>query len=309
MIGFRQLLTRRQVMAQTLLCVGLDPDPKNIPMPIRQYMRGLPVWTMVLKWMIAVVDLTAPYTCMFKPQSAFYEGFDNGRFVLQELIKYIREHHPNIPIFLDCKRGDIANTQQKYGVAHLDMDGVDGMNTSPYMGSDTISALSADQWVGRSLVALCFTSNPSAREIQEIVCADGRFYYEHIAELALSWFQMLKVTADAGLVMAAAFERDKGSGVIDAEHLRRVRAIVGDLLWFLMPGVGKQGGAVLESVKYGYAGAGSMAINSSSGISNQEGEDWYEKIATAACKQASEIMNAMAECGYRLIAPREQGVI
>ena len=244
------------------MCVGLDPLPEKIPESVDK----IQTWERVLIQMRRIIDATAPYTCMYKPQKAHYEAIPEGQKALQGIVNYIHMNYPDIPVFLDCKRGDIGRTQERYRVAHFEIDGVDGMNFSPYMGRDCMKYLVDKNHLERAIVGLCHTSNPSARQVQDIILADGRCYWEFIAETTLEWAKELGIVDNAGLVMAAAYEFPKDSGDIFSEHLSRCREIVGDKLWFLIPGIGTQGGFIKETVMAGYCGSGTIAINSSSGI-------------------------------------------
>lgn len=240
-----------------------------------------------------IIDATASTASMFKPQKAHYEAIPDGRKALQAIVDHIHNKYPDIPVFLDCKRGDIARTQERYRIAHFEIDGVDGMNFSPYMGKDCMAQLVDKDFLGRAIVGLCYTSNPSAREVQDITLADGRQYWEFIAERTLGWAEDLGVAGDAGLVMAAAYETQKGSGEVYSRHLYRGREIVGDKMWFLIPGVGTQGGFAEETVKAAYSGAGSIAINSSSGITTKSlGTDFAEAAAEEAKKLAQQMFDA-----------------
>jgi len=287
MIGFRKALANRQWKATTLVCVGLDPLIEKLPACMTG--RGMVEANDVEEWMVEIVDTTAPFACMFKPQIAHWEAIPDGVVALKSVISHIHNNY-DIPVFLDCKRGDIARTQQQYRKACLDELGADGMNFSPYMGKDCMAALVDKEKPGRALVGLCYTSNPDAREVQDAVLADGRQYWEFIADRTLSWAKALGVVQDAGLVMAAAYEQTKGSGKIHSKHLRLCRQIVNDDLWFLIPGVGAQKGFVAETVSAAYAGPGSIAINSSSEINfASSGEDFAE----AAGKKAMELRDTI----------------
>ncbi len=285
MEGFRRLLEKRQWEVDSLVCVGLDPLPEKIPKCLKSNSSDIYVASDIVFWMKKIIDATAPYTSMFKPQKAHWEAFPNGGWALQEIVKHIKRNHSDIPVFLDCKRGDIGRTQQRYQIAHFEIDCVDGMNFSPYMGKDCMEYLINKEHLGRALVGLCYTSNPSARETQDVKLADGRYYWEFMAETILAWAEELGVAQNAGLVMAAAFENPKGSGKIFSEHLIRCREIVGDKLWFLIPGIGTQGGYISETVRAAFAGYGSVSINSSSGIifASSE-EDFAEAAAEKACQ-------------------------
>jgi len=278
-IGFREKLRLRQESINSLVCVGLDPLPEKLPRCLRRKFWLSQKWKAVARWMIDIVDATAPYASMYKPQKAHYEAFKNGDKILRAVVSYIHEFYPDIPVFLDCKRGDIGRTQDRYRIAHFELDGVDGMNFSPYMGSSCMAPLFDADHPGRAIVGLCYTSNPEAREVQDIVCADGRQYWEHIAEKIYDWAYDIGINENAGLVMAAAYENPKGSGKIFSQHLSRCREIVGSDLWFLIPGVGTQGGFILQTVLASYTGHGSIAINSSSGIIFASSSDDYAQAA------------------------------
>jgi len=254
----------RQVEANSLLCVGLDPLVEKIPEGFSG--AGKTIAERVGVWMKCVVNNTAPFASMFKPQSAHWEAIHGGVEALAGVVDFIHHRWPGIPVFLDCKRGDIDRTQERYRLAHLDMLGADGMNFSPYMGDETIAALVDKDNPGKAIVAVCYTSNKGGRRFQDALLSDNRPLWEHIAEWTLQWAKELGIVADAGLVMASAYENPKGSGNIYSEHLVRCRQLVGDKLWFLIPGIGTQGGFVEETVRASYKGPGSIAINSSSGI-------------------------------------------
>ena len=288
MIGFRKALANRQLEMKTLVCVGLDPLTDKMPACVTS--RFGSVAGAVENWMIGIVDATAPYACMYKPQIAHWEAIPGGINALANVIRHIHKKYSELPVFLDCKRGDIARTQQQYRKACLDELGADGMNFSPYMGKDCMAALVDKERPGRALVGLCYTSNPDAREVQDALLFNGQPYWAFIAGRILDWATKLGVVQDAGLVMAAAYEHIKGSGEIYSSHLRLCRQIVSDDLWFLIPGVGAQQGFVAETVSAAYAGPGSIAINSSSEINfASSGADFAE----AAGKKAMELRDTI----------------
>lgn len=289
--GFREMLKARQEKVNTLLCVGLDPLPEKVP----DCIRGDSLWERVATQMKEIVDATANHACMFKPQKAHYEAIPEGQKALRAIIDHIHNKYPDIPVFLDCKRGDIDRTQQRYRVAHFEVDGVDGMNFNPYMGKDCMQQLVDKNNLGRALVGLCYTSNKSARQVQDVKLADGRLYWEFIAETTMQWAEELDVTENAGLVMAAAYEVEKGSSLIFSWHLSRGRIIVGNKLWFLIPGIGTQGGFVEETIRTSYKGFGSIAINSSSGITSASmGPDFAEAADLEAQKLQTKIRVGLA---------------
>lgn len=298
------MLKERQEKVDSLVCVGIDPLPEKLPpclMSGSDNFNSAHLATDIATWMEQIIDATAEYTSMYKPQKAHYEAFPNGAFTLQKVVKYIKRNYPEIPVFLDCKRGDIGRTQQRYQIAQFEIDGVDGMNFSPYMGKDCMEHLVNKDHLGRTIVGLCYTSNPSARETQDIKLADGRQYWEFMAETILTWAENLGIVENAGLVMAAAFENPRGSGKIFSDHLSSCRSIVGDKLWFLIPGIGTQEGSVRETVKAAYAKCdpkeyGLIAINSSSKIDfASSGEDFAVASGAEAKKLRDEIRKAYHE--------------
>lgn len=288
--SFRKKLADRQEEVASLACIGLDPLPEKLPKCIIEFGYE---WEKIAYWMCRIVDATAPYASMFKPQRAHYEAIWDGELALRKVVRHIHLEHPKIPIFLDCKRGDIGRTQNRYRVAQFELDGVDGVNFSPYMGKDCMSSLFDPEYPDRAIVGLCYTSNPDAREIQDVRMESGDLYWEFIAKKIHEWAFKIGINENAGLVMAAAHEKPKDSGTIFSRHLSRGRELVGNDLWFLIPGIGTQGGFVEETVRSAYIGNGSIAINSSSGIIfASSGEDYAE----AARAKAKELRDQIRQC-------------
>lgn len=257
MIGFRQKLKERQEKIDSLVCIGLDPLPEKIP---ARFKSSSTTSLQIVNWMNEIVDKTAPYASMFKLQIAHWEAVGGSDF-LGTTIFHIKQRYPDIPVFIDCKRGDIGRTQACYATALFDLAQADGVNFNPYMGKDCMEGLA--KYPGKALVGLCYTSNQSAREMQNVVLLNGKYYWEFVAERVLEWSQELGVTENAGLVMAAAYL--DGDYIIDY-HLTSCRKIVKDKLWFLIPGIGTQGGCVERTVLASYMGYGSIALSSSSDI-------------------------------------------
>jgi orotidine-5'-phosphate decarboxylase len=296
-MGFRKRLAERQQEVNSLVCVGLDPLLEKIPRKIYNEFSTLPDWVKIAFWMIQMVDATAPLASLFKPQRAHWESIDDqggGEKALRAVIRHIKLEHPTIPVFLDCKRGDISRTQERYRITHHDNDGVHGANFSPYMGKDTMSAFIDPTDKGWGVVGLGYTSNKSAREVQDVKIEDGRQYWEFIVEKILTWAKELGVLDDAGIVMAAAHEYPKDSGKVFSWHLEQARRIVRQLLWFLIPGIGTQGGFVEQTVKAAFGGPGTIAINSSSGIIFASMEDDY---AIQAAGKTEELRDQIRAAG------------
>lgn len=257
---FCERLEKRQQATGSALCVGLDPDLDSIPEKFRKIDDHLSVTSRMME----VVDLTKPVTSMYKLQRAHYEAFPRGEHAMRSIITYIKARYPDVPIFVDAKRGDIDRTQRKYRSAIFEADGADGTNVSCYMGSTPFLNMFDPEHPERAIVNLVYTSNPDAREIQEALMADGDPFWLFMAKKTLSWADKCKAQ-NVGFVMAAAYERD---GSVYSDHLRRCRELDQGRVWYLMPGFGTQGGFVEASVQAAWAGWGSVAMNASSSICN-----------------------------------------
>lgn len=267
--GFRQRLAERQKKLGHALCVGLDPDYVRIPDDFK-YPDARPS-DEILFWMMRIVDQTAEFATVFKPQSAYYERFGwRGVKALCELVQHIRENHPEVPILLDCKRGDIDRTQMQYRDAVFGAYlGVDAANVSPYMGKEPVACMHDNAHPERGIISLIYTSNKGAREVQDItvIHPDTGEHMPHwyfMANKVLGWAKEAGIT-NLGFVMAAAHKKDER---VYADHLVRCRQLDEGVPFYLMPGFGAQGGFVEASVEAAWAGPGSVCMNSSSGISN-----------------------------------------
>lgn len=294
--SFRAILTERQTKVDSLVCVGLDPLIEKAP---KHLLGGLthpelgPA-TLYL-WMKSIVDATAPYASMFKPQLAHWEAIRGGVEMLRLIITYIHNNYPDIPVLADSKRVDIDRTQAQYAEAILGNLNADGMNYCGYMGRDTLKSLAQPKFAGRALVGLGRTSNPDAWEVQDAYMASNRCLWQFMVEKQLAWSQEFGVLENAGIVMGAAHKDPISLNSIYSDHLARAREIVGTSMWFLIPGIGTQGGFVLATVRAAYAGPGTIAINSSSGIIfASQGEDFASAAGKATETLRDEIRLAVA---------------
>ncbi len=204
----------------SLLCVGLDPQLDVI--------AAADVFPLNRK----VIDATCGAACLYKPNSAFYEARGvEGMRALERTIGYI--HEKGLPVLIDAKRGDIASTAEAYAKAIFDVLDADAVTLSPLLGFDSVEPFA--RYADRGLFLLCHTSNPGARDLQELD-AGGVPFYERIASIAQGW----NGGGNIGLVIGATFP----------DVLVRVRAIA-PTMWFLLPGVGSQGGDLEASVSAG----------------------------------------------------------
>lgn len=268
-MAFIPQLRQRWQAANSLLCVGLDPDLARLPAALADEADALYLFCR------DIVDATAEYACAFKPQIAYFAAHEGGEDALKRLIAHIHAAHPGIPVVLDSKRGDIGSTAAQYAREAFGRFAADAVTLNPYMGHD--SAEPFLQYRERGCIFLCHTSNPGARDFQELL-VDGAPLYQHVARtIAQAW----NTHGNCALVLGATFP----------EELGRIRAIVGDMP-LLIPGVGAQGGDVAAVVQNGKTRDGTgLMINSSRGILYAStGADWRD-AAAAAARQLRDAIN------------------
>ncbi|WP_460918227.1 orotidine-5'-phosphate decarboxylase [Salinarchaeum chitinilyticum] len=257
-------LADRVASADSLLCVGLDPDPDRLPASVADH--DLPRWAFNRR----IIDATAEHAAAFKPNAAFYEDPDGWR-ALEETLAYAEGK--GVPVILDAKRADIGNTARQY--AKL-LDRADAITANPYMGEDSLQPfLSHDE---AATFVLCRTSNPGGADLQSLELDDGDRVYERVADLSSKWDD-----GNVGLVV----------GATAPDELEEVRERVPELP-FLVPGVGAQGGDVEAAVEHGVAAEGPYEgvglVNSTRGIifswedANVPGEEFEKAAGSAAAK-------------------------
>jgi orotidine-5'-phosphate decarboxylase len=266
MDSFRDRLTAQWRASDSLLCVGLDPDPSRFPAHLRDGEDA------IYAFCRAIVDATADLVCAFKPQIAYFAS-TAAEEQLAELITYIKTKFPRVPVILDAKRGDIGATAEHYAREVFERYRADAVTLSPLMGYDSIEPFLA--YADRGAFLLCRTSNPGGSDFQ-MLDVGGIKLYEHIAKLATRWSR----NGQLGLVVGATFPAE----------LARVRAIVGDLP-VLVPGIGAQGGDVKASVEAGQTPNGlGLVINSSRAILYAgHAEDFAAEARRAAERTRDEI--------------------
>ena len=273
-MGFTGKLRARWETADSLLCVGLDPDPAKFPDAFVDDEDAL------FSFCRDIADATAEYACAFKPQIAYFAAHNNGEAQLQRLIAHINGAHPQVPVILDAKRGDIGSTAEQYATEAFDRFGADAVTLNPYMGRD-----SADPFLQRNdrgCVFLCHTSNPGARDFQELTVHDGSGggepLYQHVARtIANEW----NADGNCALVVGATFP----------EELKIIRGIVGDMP-LLIPGIGAQGGDVEATVRNGKTADGTgLMINSSRGILYASRGAGYAEAAADAARGLRDAIN------------------
>ena len=273
-MGFIDKLRARWQQADSLVCVGLDPDPAKFPDALVDDEDAL------FSFCRDIVDATAGYACAFKPQIAYFAAHNGGEAALQRLIAHINGAHPDVPVILDAKRGDIGSTAEQYAVEAFERYGADAVTLNPYMGRD--SAAPFLQYNDRGCVFLCHTSNPGARDFQELTMSDGSGggepLYQRIARtIAGEW----NADGNCALVVGATFP----------EELKVIRGIVGDMP-LLIPGIGAQGGDIEAVVRNGRTADGTgLVINSSRGILYASSGAGYAEAAADAARDLRDAIN------------------
>lgn len=243
MTGFVDRLREAWKQSNSLVCVGLDPDLQRLPEAVISKPKP------IFEFNRAIIDATADVVCCYKPQFAHYAAV-GAEDQLEATINYIHDHYPTIPVILDAKRGDIGSTAALYAKEAFERYQADAVTVNPYLGSDSLQPFLA--WSDRGVIILVRTSNPSAREIQDLI-VDQQPLYEQVAQLAVDTWN---ASGNVLLVVGATYP----------EELARVRKIVGDIP-LLVPGIGAQGGDVAAAVRAGCDSQGAgMIINSSRGI-------------------------------------------
>ena len=268
-MNFVDKLRSRWREADSLVCVGLDPDPARFPETLLDEPDALFVFCR------DIVDATAEFACAFKPQIAYFAAHNGGEQALQRLIAHVAAAHPDVPVVLDAKRGDIGSTAEQYAAEAFDRFGADAVTLNPYMGRD-----SADPFLrrgDRGCIFLCHTSNPGARDFQELDVGGEPLYQRIARAIAADW----NGAGNCGLVLGATFP----------EELGVIRGIVGDMP-LLIPGIGAQGGDVEAVVRHGATADGTgLMINSSRGILYASSGPDYAAAAAEAARALRDTVN------------------
>ena len=269
---FIESLSAAWATNNSLLCVGLDPDPAKFP----AHLKGKP--DAIFEFCKSIADATADLACCFKPQIAYFAA-NRAEDQLQDLIAHIHANHPGVPVILDAKRGDIGSTAEQYAVEIFERYKADAITVNPYMGKDSVDPYLA--YADKGVILLCRTSNPGGSDLQFLdvgTVGKPKKLYEHVAELvATNW----NTTGQCALVVGATFPGE----------IARVREIVGDLP-LLVPGIGAQGGDVEATLNAGRTTAGTgLMINSSRAILYAGKDENYAAAARRAAEETRDLIN------------------
>jgi len=267
MSKFLDRLQKTSSMKKSLVCIGLDPDPKRMPCPD------------VFQFCKTIVDSTQSFTTAYKPNMGFFEAFGiDGLRALEKVTKYIRANYPEILLIGDGKRGDIGSTSEKYAHAMFDLLDFDAVTVNAFSGFDSIEPFL--RYSDRGVFVWCKSSNPDGYQFQDLVVSgtDGKKVFEIIAEYCVEW----NSSDNLGLVVGATYP----------EELATIREIAPELP-ILVPGVGSQSGDLESSVKFGLAKeTHGLLISSSRGIIYaSEQLSQYGNEAAKACSTLREKIN------------------
>jgi orotidine-5'-phosphate decarboxylase len=253
----------------SLVCVGLDPEPEKLPPHIAQQRSP------IFQFNKAIIDATADLVCCYKPQFAHYAAC-GAEDQLEQSIEYIHRAYPGIPVILDAKRGDVGNTARQYAIEAFERYSADAVTVNPYLGFDSLEPFLS--YENKGVIVLCRTSNPGARDLQDLEVS-GRKLYQIVAEhAARRW----NAKGNCLLVVGATYPQE----------LAEVRAIVGDMS-FLVPGVGAQGGDIPQAIKNGQTPNGTgLIVSSSRAILYAARDESFGTAARAATLALRDQINA-----------------
>ena len=255
---------------RSFLCIGLDSEIEKIPSFL------LRAKDPVFEFNKRIIDATAKYAVAYKPNLAFYEcNGIKGWKSLELTLRYIKQTYPDIMVIADAKRGDIGNTSKMYAKAFFENYDFDAVTVAPYMGEDSVAPFLSYQ--GKWVILLALTSNRGADDFQ-YHNEDGIKLFERVLSLSKKW-------GNQGNMMYVV-------GATRAEMLKEIRQIVPDH-FLLVPGIGAQGGSLLEVAKYGLNSNCGLLVNSSRGIIFAGNSTDFDKIAE---QKALELQREMEAC-------------
>ncbi|MDQ2717300.1 MAG: orotidine-5'-phosphate decarboxylase [Chloroflexota bacterium] len=242
MTSFLEKVLTASRQQDSLLCVGLDPEPARFPAHLRALTS---VMDAVARFCREIIEATLPYACAYKPNLAFFEVLGPaGMQVLREVLQAIPSY---IPVIADAKRGDIGHTAHSYAAALFETYGFDAATINAYLGYDSVAPFLAYREKG--VFVLCRTSNPGARDFQDLLARDDdgevRPLYEIVARRVDTW----NTAGNCGLVVGATYPQE----------LQAIRALCPNMP-LLIPGIGAQGGDLHAAVTAGVDLYGERAL-------------------------------------------------
>ena len=274
---FLEQLQTAEERNQSMLCVGLDPEPAKFPDAFKGDASK------IYDFCASIVDATADLVISFKPQIAYFAAH-RAEAQLEKLMQHMRATAPHVPVILDAKRGDIGSTAAQYAIEAFERYGADAVTLSPFMGFDSVQPYLS--YHGKGAFLLCRTSNPGGDDLQaqRLSSVEGEpLVYEHIAKLAQGpW----NTNGQLGLVVGATYPNE----------IERVRKVAPHLP-LLIPGVGAQGGDAVATVKAGYKAVNGKTIapiivNSSRAVLYASSGADYAAAARKVALQTRDVLQA-----------------
>lgn len=251
---------------KSLLCVGLDTDPRRIP----EHLKSEP--DPVFAFNRAIIEATADYAVAYKPNIAFYEAMGPaGWESLQKTLEIIPEE---IFTIADAKRGDIGNTSHQYARTFFETYNFDSVTIAPYMGRDSVEPFL--EYEGKWVFLLALTSNAGSQDFQWFEDGSEKLF-ERVIRTSLSW--AATQPGHLGFVV----------GATQAEQIGHIRNLAPES-FFLVPGVGAQGGDLGAVCREGLNDLGGLLINSSRGIIYADSSKDFAKAAGGKAKGLQEAM-------------------
>jgi len=274
---FLDMLRAAERRNQSMLCVGLDPEPTRFPGSLRGDARR------IYDFCAAIAEATADLVIAFKPQIAYFAAH-RAEDQLERLMAHLRRIAPGVPVILDAKRGDIGSTAEQYAKEAFDRYGADAVTLSPFMGLDSIEPYL--RYPDKGAFLLCRTSNPGGDDLQarRLAGLPGEpRVYEHIASLAQGLWNR---NGQLGLVVGATYPAE----------IERVRALA-PTVPLLIPGVGAQGGDAAATVRAGWRGdatqtSAPIIVNSSRAVLYASSGNDFAEAARRAARQTRDALHA-----------------
>jgi orotidine-5'-phosphate decarboxylase len=259
-------------LKRSFLCTGLDPDIDKIPKHLLE--EEDPIY----EFNKMIIDSTADHCVAYKPNSAFYEAYGlSGIASLEKTIRYIHANYPEHFVIADAKRGDIGHTSGMYAKAFFKRMGAHAVTVNPYMGRDSVQPFLdfPDKWA----VVLTLTSNEGSSDFEQKKI-DGRELYLHVIDACKKWG-----TPENMMFVV---------GATKTEMIAGIRKLVPDH-FFLVPGVGAQGGSLQEVCRHGMNKDVGLLVNASRSILYaSDGKDFAEKAGLESKKLAGEMAAILA---------------
>ncbi len=264
------------LLKKSFLCVGLDVDLDKVPEQIKTMADPL------FEFSKAIIDATSAYAVAYKPNIAFFETYGpDGMTSLRRVMDYLNENHPEIFTIADAKRGDIGNTATRYAKAYYETYNFDSITVAPYMGKDSVEPfLSFDE---KYAIVLALTSNAGSSDFQTQEVG-GQMLYEKVIQTSTQWEGSERLMYVVGATKASA--------------LKNIRTLIPNS-FLLIPGVGAQGGSLIDVAENGLSDDVGLLVNSSRGIiyASQE-KDYAAAAASAALDLQAQMQTILEEKGF-----------